>query len=115
MRLFSYKMKNDSGFAPNPFWGTLTLANCKPRIREKKRDGDWIAGFTSQTLYSKDRVSQERLIYLAQICRKISFADYYRDPDFACKKPGKRTARERCGDNIYRPRRPGAFLPRDFI
>ena len=26
MRLFSYKMTNDSGFAPNPFGHTLTLA-----------------------------------------------------------------------------------------
>nr|WP_269667332.1 hypothetical protein [Polaromonas naphthalenivorans] len=26
-------MTHDSGFAPNPFHGTLTLATCKPGIR----------------------------------------------------------------------------------
>ena len=29
MRLFAYKMTHDTGFAPNPFWGYLTLATCK--------------------------------------------------------------------------------------
>ncbi|WP_198140678.1 Nmad2 family putative nucleotide modification protein [Polaromonas naphthalenivorans] len=28
-----YLMTHDSGFAPNPFHGTLTLATCKPGIR----------------------------------------------------------------------------------
>ena len=43
MRLFAYKMTHDTGFAPNPFWGCLTLATCKPKIRESKRPGDWVA------------------------------------------------------------------------
>ena len=50
IRLFSYKLTNDGGFAPNPFWGALTLATCKPQIRLSKRIGDWIAGFSSGTL-----------------------------------------------------------------
>ena len=50
MRLFSYKMTHDSGFAPNPFGRTLTLATCKPQIRLHKSVDDWIAGFTSRTL-----------------------------------------------------------------
>ena len=37
VRLFSYKMTNDSGFAPNPFGLTLTLATCKP---ERWRHGN---------------------------------------------------------------------------
>ena len=27
MRLFAYKMTHDTGFAPNPFWGYLTLVS----------------------------------------------------------------------------------------
>ena len=50
MRLFSYKMTHDSGFAPNPFGYTSTLATCKPQIRLHKSVDDWIAGFTSRTL-----------------------------------------------------------------
>ena len=33
MRLFAYKMTHDTGFAPNPFWGWMTLATCKSQIR----------------------------------------------------------------------------------
>lgn len=50
LRLFSYKLTNDSGFAPNPFAGVMTLAACKPKIRLCKMPGDWIAGFTSGQL-----------------------------------------------------------------
>ena len=51
-RLFSFKITRDTGFAPNPFWGRLTLATCKPRIRASKRPSNWIAGFTSRSLSS---------------------------------------------------------------
>lgn len=113
VRLFSYKMTNDSGFAPNPFWGLLTLATCKPRIREKKKKDDWIAGFTSTELCG-DPVGHERLVYLMQVSRKASIAEYFRDSEFAIKIPSERSLRHRCGDNIYRPRHGKAVTPRDF-
>ena len=34
MRLFSYVVARDYGFAPNPFYEMCTLATCKPRIRK---------------------------------------------------------------------------------
>ena len=34
MIVYEYVMKCDTGFAPNPFYGTCTLACCKPRIRK---------------------------------------------------------------------------------
>ena len=34
MHCFRYRMDHDYGFAPNPFWGTLTLATCKAQIRK---------------------------------------------------------------------------------
>ena len=43
MRLFSYKMTSDTGFAPNPFGRRLTLATCKPMIRQSTHEGDWVA------------------------------------------------------------------------
>lgn len=33
MKVFSYVVMSDSGFAPNPFHGTCTLACCKAQIR----------------------------------------------------------------------------------
>ncbi|MGE3595803.1 MAG: hypothetical protein AB7N70_09645 [Dehalococcoidia bacterium] len=52
----SYKMTHDTGFAPNPFWGCLTLATCKPGIRQTRGPGDWIAGFTCWWNRSRRRV-----------------------------------------------------------
>lgn len=115
MRLFSYKLTHDGGFAPNPFWGILTLATCKPQIRLHKRPGDWIAGFTSAALCA-DAVGQERLIYLMHVDRKLPIAQYFRDPAFAKKIPIRESSRqiERVGDNIYRPKRESASAPGDF-
>jgi hypothetical protein len=102
MRLFAYKLAVDSGFAPNPFHGWCTLATCKPQIRLRKREGDWIAGFTSKQL-NADPVGHERLIYLMRVDEKIGLEDYFRDPRFAAKKPRMDSAAciDLVGDNIY--------------
>jgi Nucleotide modification associated domain 2 len=114
MRLFSYKMTNDSGFAPNPFWGRLTLATCKPEIRKAKRVGDWIAGFTSRDLCG-DPVGSERLVYLMQVADRMPIGDYFLDPQFQNKIPTNDSLLRRRGDNIYRPRKKGAAKPGDFV
>lgn len=115
MRLFSYKLTHDSGFAPNPFWGVLTLATCKPRFRRSKRAGDWIAGFTSDELCG-DQVGRERLIFLMKIEQKIPIADYYRDRKFRCKIPNiyAKEKISQAGDNIYRPLCPCPVDANDF-
>ena len=48
MKLYSYIVAHDGGFAPNPFWGYCTLANCKPKIRQTAKVGDWIVGLSSK-------------------------------------------------------------------
>ncbi len=47
-RLYSYVVVSDHGFAPNPFHGYCTLANCKPRIRWRAQPGGWILGSASR-------------------------------------------------------------------
>ena len=115
MRLFSYKMTHDTGFAPNPFGCTLTLATCKPKIRLHKREGDWIAGFTSKGL-TGDEVGSERLIYLMRVAERLSIRDYFSDLRFQDKIPDMRAKgpQAKAGDNIYRPLRPGADGKADF-
>ena len=110
IRLFSYKMTHDSGFAPNPFQGVCTLATCKADLRRTKRVGDWIAGFTSKHL-NADRVGEERLVYLMQITEKVPFETYHTDRRFAAKIPMPASKRciETVGDNIY-GRRDGAIF-----
>ena len=48
MAVMGYKLRHDTGFAPNPFHGFLTLATCKPAIRRCRAKGDWVAGFASK-------------------------------------------------------------------
>ena len=76
IRLFSYKMTNDNGFAPNPFHGFLTLANCKPLMIKSKKVGDWIAGFTSKKL-NKDELGKEKLVYLMKVTEIETYYDYW--------------------------------------
>ena len=44
MRLYSYVLDHDYGFAPNPFYDVCTLATCKPSIRERAAIGDYVVG-----------------------------------------------------------------------
>jgi hypothetical protein len=115
MRLFSYKMTHDTGFAPNPYGEHLTLATCKPGIRCTKEVSDWVAGFTCQALCG-DAVGQERLIYLMRVSEKLPLRDYCVDPRFQCKNPATPAAGvpPGTGDNIYRPLREGAATAKDF-
>ena len=115
MRLFAYKMTHDTGFAPNPFWGYLTLTTCKPGIRKHKRPGDWVAGFTSKGLCG-DWVGDERLVFLMQGEEKMALTDYFHDRRFQSRIPRDPPVANvyRCGDNIYRPLVRNARAAREF-
>jgi hypothetical protein len=98
--LYSYKMTHDTGFAPNPFHGIITLATCKPLIREHKQPGMYVAGFTSKKLCG-DKVGQERLVYIMEITEKITFDSYYKSIRFKNKIASNESRISQMGDNIY--------------
>lgn len=100
-----YKLTVDSGFAPNAFWGRLTLATCKPGIRRKGKKAEWIAAFTSKRRPWRDSVGNERLISLMQVQRVAPYAEYYRSESFRKKIPvsDARDRRLHAGDNMYVP------------
>lgn len=54
-KLYTYRETYDTGFAPNPFQGVLTLANCKPAIRRTAEVGDWVAAFTANIVRNADK------------------------------------------------------------
>jgi hypothetical protein len=110
LKLFSYKMTHDSGFAPNPFWGELTLATCKPQIRLHKGKGDWIAGFTSGELCG-DSVGGEKLVFLMKVEDKLSIVQYFSSPRYKNKIPDPTHALRirQAGDNIYYQTSNGAY------
>jgi hypothetical protein len=105
--LRAYKITHDSGFAPNPYAGCLTLATCKPGIRRVHQIGAWLAGFTSQRL-NGDMPDAERLIYLALVSHKMELKDYYRQ--YPQKRPGG------CPnpDNIYKWEQGQYRIPADL-
>jgi hypothetical protein len=97
MRLFSYIVTKDSGFAPNPFHGFCTLACCKPVIRRVAKVGDWIVGL------SKGGVG---IVYAMKVGEKLAFRAYWPDRRFRSKRPGPAAHGYRElpeGDNIYEP------------
>lgn len=104
IRLFSYKMTHDSGFAPNPFGSFLTLATCKPLIRKHKNIGDWIAGFTSKKL-NDEVIGKEKLVFLMKVTDKISFVEYWQNSEYKERKPqiDSDYILKKRGDNIYMP------------
>ena len=98
MKLYSYIVAQDTGFAPNPFYGFCTLATCKPRIRSVAQIGDWILGTGA-----KKNGRQGTLVYAMRVTEKMSYDSYWQDPRFECKRPNlNQSKREsRAGDNIY--------------
>ena len=86
-KMWSYKMTHDAMMAPNPFFGMLTLATCKPLIRKsaKTKPGVWIAGWTACTTHnspfaesktSRCDMGKEKLIYLAKVSEVLPYEQY---------------------------------------
>lgn len=99
MKCFRYRMDHDYGFAPNPFWGTLSLATCKAQIRKSPSlaIGDWIVGLGSVAMQNEGTV-----VYAAQIDEKLSFDQYWAAPKYQNKKAQtKGTLIQMYGDNVY--------------
>lgn len=112
MRLYSYVVRYDSGFAPNPFYGLCTLATCKPPIRKSAVIDDWIVGCGSG-----DRSVNRGgcLVYAMRVTETLRFEEYDTDPRFQRKKPYRFGSRKQsCGDNIYSKAANGAgWIQRD--
>ncbi|MDE0086171.1 MAG: hypothetical protein OXU23_10695, partial [Candidatus Poribacteria bacterium] len=75
MKLYSYVVARDFGFAPNPFYQFCTLGTCKPKIRKHAKDEDWIVGTGSKT-----REREGCLVFVMQVTEVVSFNDYWSDP-----------------------------------
>ncbi len=97
MRLHSYVVARDYGFAPNPFVGVCTLATCKPVIRRVAAIGDWVMGAGSKT-----NGREKHLVYAMRVAGHMTFEEYWADRRFQRKKPNLRGSKKQAfGDNIY--------------
>ncbi len=72
MTLYSYIVTDDTGFAPNPFFGYCTLACCKPDIRRCAQTGDWIVGLTPKS-------SGNGIVYFMRVDEIMTFDGYWHD------------------------------------
>lgn len=92
---YTYIIRRDYGFAPNPFGGVCTLATCKPAIRKNAVPGDYIFGISPKDLGNK-------LVYAMRVHEKMTFNEYWNDERFQSKKPIMNgTPKTAYGDNIY--------------
>lgn len=99
MKCWRYKLDHDYGFAPNPFWGIMTLATCKEQLRKSSnlQIGDWIVG-----LGSKSMGNIGHMIYAMKVEQIITFDEYWNNPIYACKRPVTNgTLCQMYGDNVY--------------
>lgn len=106
MKLYSYVVARDFGFAPNPFYGYCTLATCKPDIRRTAKCGDWIVGTGSA---GSNRRGQ--LVFAMRVTESMDFNQFWEDERFREKRPNLRGSRMRAyGDNIYHQDAEGRWL-----
>lgn len=96
MKLISYTITHDYGFAPNPYFDYLTLATCKPKIRAFAKVGDIIIGSGS----SKG-IGMNKIICVGIISEIINMNNYFTDKRFQHKKPNNNSPEASRGDNIY--------------
>jgi Nucleotide modification associated domain 2 len=98
MKILTYVVFYDFGFAPNPYFGFCTLATCKPTVRGSANIGDWVMGVASKRFFPNER----RLVYAMKVTEKMSFTEYWQNPKFNIKKPIMNSSMKRSfGDNIY--------------
>ena len=97
MKIISYVVRRDYGFAPNPFFDYCTLATCKPDIRKSAVIGDWIIGTSS-----KSTGNSNKLVFAMKVTEKLTFDEYWGDKRFLIKRPIlERSRKFQYGDNIY--------------
>jgi hypothetical protein len=97
MRLHSYVVARDYGFAPNPFYQFCTLATCKAEIRRTAEVGDWIVGTGS-----KEKGREGYLVFVMKVAEILTYDQYWNDPRFESKKPNLSGSKKQAfGDNIY--------------
>jgi hypothetical protein len=99
-KYYFYKLTVDDGGAPCVENALLSLAICKPYIRQTATIGDFVFGFAAKCLHTDNR-----LIYVASIANSLRNGDYYKTADFA----GRRDCIYLWDNRMYRVKRDARF------
>ena len=109
VKIYSYVVEHDLGFAPNPFHGVCSLGCCKPKIRKMAKEGDYILG----TGAARPKLTAH-LTFWMRVDKIITFDQYWANPQFRRKKAVMSgTTFLRYGDNIYHRDADGVFQQED--
>jgi hypothetical protein len=95
MKVWRYVLTDDTGTAPNYDPPCLTLALCKPKIRQGAQPGNLVIAFAGRALGAHP----DAIIWAGVVTESIGFADYWRDARFQSKKGNP----PKVLDNIYEP------------
>ena len=125
----TYRLDHDTGYAPNPFHGYLSLAHCKPdfgkttpQVRGSKYivpKKSLIIGTAGRKLlledweYHKNGLSKLpqgveqscRLVYVGRVFERLTYQEYYEDERFVAKRKSKVNEIAKYGDNRVRRNR----------
>jgi hypothetical protein len=108
MKIYSYIVKSDTGLAPNPFWGRLTLNVCKPDIRRTASKNNWVIGTGSKSVKTKigDITDYSgKLVYAMKVTDVMTMKEYDNYCTQELKKkipfPDKKEWKRIVGDSIY--------------
>jgi hypothetical protein len=108
LKLFSYVVEHDNGFAPNPFGGYCTLAWCKyanPKSNKRNlvemaayykndlKEDVWILGTGG---CSHESAGNGKIIYVMRVTKALELDKYDKDKTFKSKKYIKGI--NECGD-----------------
>ena len=75
MKLYSYIVVSDNGYAPNPTDGFCTLAYCKPEVRWFADPGDYVVGLAGAK-YRKRVATDWPIIYAMRVTGVCSFEEF---------------------------------------
>lgn len=99
-KYYFYKLTVDDGGAPCVENGLLSLAICKPYIRQTAAIGNYVFGFAAKCLYEDNR-----LVYVARITDSLRDGEYYRRDEFS----GRSDCIYRWDNGVYRVRQRAKF------
>jgi hypothetical protein len=121
MKLYSYVMTVDDGFAPNPTGGICTLAYCMRRMRRTVQVGDYVIGLAGNKYRKRRGVEWPAypIIYAMRVTDVIGFDEFSRrNPEHFNPHPDTRcqvaTDRVLIGEDFIYWGGGGPLLPREF-
>jgi hypothetical protein len=97
--LYSYIVREDHGFAPNPYGGVLTLTCCKPDMRLQAQPSDYVAGISG----ADHPAGRKLLLLAAKITDRMTMTAYRDWAESECtdKIPGPVPPHRKIGDAMY--------------